>query len=262
MNLILSCARNRMLSPIWSRVHQVALIGMNYWASMFDRSGEKEAVTFVAQHLVNVTSPVIFDVGANVGEFSLHCQKIFGSSCVIYAFEPANATFDELTRRTKDLAPSVKPHQVGISNVLGEAILHSSEPCSTIASLVLLERPIRPFDPVLDEKVVLTTIDCFCAEMDIQRIHFLKLDIEGHELAALDGARMMLEQGRIDCIQFEFGENNISSRTFLGDFVKRLEGFDLFRVVPGGPISWTYKGGASEIFATMNYLAVHHRNAG
>jgi FkbM family methyltransferase len=194
--------------------------------------------------------------GANVGEFSQHCQAGFGPHCRIHAFEPASSTFAELVRRTRNSCPSVEAHRLGISNAEGTAVLHSSEACSTIASLVELERPIRPFDSALDEKVDLTTIDAFCASRTIERIHFLKLDIEGHELAALNGARTMLAEDRIDCVQFEFGENNISSRTFLNDFVKLLSGFDLFRIVPGGPVAWTYKGGTSELFATMNYLAV------
>ncbi len=35
--------------------------------------------------------------------------------------------------------------------------------------------------------------------------HFLKLDIEGHELAALQGAQKLLSRGAVDVIQFELG---------------------------------------------------------
>ena len=65
----------------------------------------------------------------------------------------------------------------------------------------------------------------------------------------------MISEGRIHFIQFEFGENNISSRTYLADFDRILSPqFDFRRVVPGGPTPWSYEGGRSEIFATMNYL--------
>jgi len=66
----------------------------------------------------------------------------------------------------------------------------------------------------------------------------------------------MLGRKRIDAIQWEFGENNISSRSYMRDFVDLLDGFDFYRVVPGGLLPWAYRGGASEIFATMNYVAV------
>lgn len=253
---LISFIRRRQFTSLWERLYRTTLVGLNYWASSFNSSGEKEAIASIASALRGVEKPVIFDVGANVGEFSHHCQEAFGPKCRIYAFEPASTTFAELVKLTQNSCPSVEAFRLGISEKEGTAVLHSSEPCSTIASLVALERPIRPFDSSLDEDVEVTTIEAFCAKKGIDRIHFLKLDIEGHELAALKGAQTLLSEGRIDYVQFEFGENNISSRTFLGDFVKLLAGYDLFRIVPGGPVPWTYRGGASELFATMNYLAV------
>ena len=65
----------------------------------------------------------------------------------------------------------------------------------------------------------------------------------------------MLAENRIRFIQFEFGENNVSSRTYLADFDSVLgRHFDMFRIVPGGLVPWLYEGGRSELFATMNYL--------
>ncbi len=56
-------------------------------------------------------------------------------------------------------------------------------------------------------------IDSYCHQQGIERIHFLKVDTEGHDLAVLRGAAMLLEEGRIDAIQFEFSEMNLLSRS-------------------------------------------------
>lgn len=255
MSGILRFVRHRRFQPLWERAHRMAVVGMNYWASSFDGTGERQVLNQALGCLNDTRTPVIFDVGANLGEFTAACVEQLGADCRIFAFEPASATFFALQNRFR-ATPCVETIRCGVSRISGQAILHTSEPCSTIASLVELDRPIRPFDPALRETVDLCTIDQFCNDRGIERIHFLKIDIEGHELAALEGACGMLENGRIDNLQFEFGENNISSRTFLGDFVKLLGEYDLYRVVPGGLRPWTYQGGASEIFATMNFFGI------
>jgi FkbM family methyltransferase len=232
---------------------------MNFWSSDFRVTGELEGLQHVAASLQSTARPVIFDVGANVGDYALCCRELMPDDAEVHAFEPSARTFALL--KTKLQGSNIHLHNLGFSDSSRDTTLFSSEPGSTIASVHALERPIRPFRDEFAETVSLTTIDSFCAEQGIQRIDFLKLDIEGHEVAALEGASGMIGQGRIRFIQFEFGENNVSSRTYLGDFVRLLAGrYKIYRVVPGGLVSWTYEGGRSEIFATMNYLCELNEN--
>jgi FkbM family methyltransferase len=247
--------RRRALNPLWERLYRASLVGMNYWSSELSATGELDALAYVARRLDKVPYPVIFDVGANVGSYSLACLRAFGNRCLLHAFEPSAATFEKL-RSNADLSrEGIHLHRLAMSDHDGTATLHTSEAGSSIASLEQLERPLRPFDARLDEQVELRTLDGFCLEQGIDQIDLLKLDIEGHEIAALNGAARMLGQGRIRFLQFEFGENNVSSRTYLADFNKILaDRFDVSRIVPGGPVPWQYRGSQSEIFATMNYL--------
>jgi len=254
MSSLLGIARHRRLQPMWTQLHRLSLIGMNYWSSEFAVTGEREALRFIASNLADIGNPVVFDVGANVGDFSLACLDTFGGRCRLHAFEPSAATFAMLSDKLNSTGAEL--HQLAFSDREGEAVLHSSEPGSSIASLVELDRPVRSLDRALDESVRIATIDHFCEMNGVERIDFLKLDIEGHEYAALSGAADMLERGRIGALQFEFGENDLSARTFLGDIIEMLDGFDHYRIVPGGPVRWSYAGAKSEIFATMNYLAV------
>lgn len=246
--------RHRALQPLWEWLHGVSLIGMNFWANRVTMTGEFHAVRFVARKLAGGSRPVIFDVGANIGEFAEYCCMVF-AECDLHAFEPSVATFEILTNNLKRANAKALVHNLGFSDEAREVQLYSSEPGSTIASVHQLDRPIRPFRDEFIELVKLTTIDAFCKNQGIDRIDYLKLDIEGHEHHALLGAREMLAAGAIRFIQFEFGDNNVSSRTYLNDFVRLLgERYVMYRIVPGGPVPWRYHGGRSEIFATMNYL--------
>jgi len=248
------CMRHRGLQPLWQWLHGVSLVGMNFWANQLTSTGELQAARYVARKLSGTRRPVIFDVGANIGDFSEFCCETFGD-CEVHAFEPSLATYEMLTNNLKRAKVDAQTHYLGFSDEEREAPLYSSEPGSTIASLHELQRPIRPFRDELTEVVKLTTIDAFCHEQGIERIDYLKLDIEGHEYYALRGANRMLAARLIRFIQFEFGDNNVSSRTYLDDFERLLgESYRIYRIVPGGLVPWNYGGGRSEIFATMNYL--------
>jgi hypothetical protein len=64
------------------------------------------------------------------------------------------------------------------------------------------------------------------------------MDIEGHELFALRGAKNALKAGCIRALSFEFGSGNINSRTFFRDFWDLLTMYEykIVRVLPGGKL--------------------------
>jgi FkbM family methyltransferase len=70
----------------------------------------------------------------------------------------------------------------------------------------------------------------------IDRVDFLKMDLEGHELFALRGAARYLQHQRITALSFEFGSANVNSRTFFRDIWDFLDqrGYRLSRILPGG----------------------------
>ena len=252
---ILRGLRSRPFQGLWERLYRLSLIGMNFWASDLFATGEIEALRHLKLRLEGVEHPVIFDVGANVGDYSRLCLERLGPGCVVHAFEPSAATFAALDRAT---APAgcdrLRIHQLGFSDREREETLYSPGDGSTLASLHELD-PLDQPRKERTEQVRLTTIDAFCVTEGIDRIDFLKLDIEGHEYPALVGAQRMIGEGRIRAIQFEFGENNVASRTYMRDFIDLLgDRYVLSRVVPGGLVPWSYRGGTSEIFATMNYF--------
>ena len=67
----------------------------------------------------------------------------------------------------------------------------------------------------------------------------------------------MINDKRIDAIQFEFGGCNIDSRTFFQDFFYLLKDhYKIYRVLKDGLLEMPIYKETYEIFITINYLAI------
>jgi hypothetical protein len=108
------------------------------------------------------------------------------------------------------------------------------------------------------EKIILKKLDDYCAENGINEIHFLKMDIEGHEFKCLEGAKRMLNAGK-----FEFGGCNIDSRTFFQDFWYLLhDKYKIYRIVKNGLVLISSYNERLEIFKNINFFAERKKENG
>jgi FkbM family methyltransferase len=257
--------RHPRLQPLWARLHTLAIFGMNYGGGgLIETSGEIRVLSgVVAAGCRDIASPIVFDVGANIGDYSLLVRRHLPAA-QIYAFEPSLATFRTLVKHLAEAGENgrIKPHNIGFSDAEKTLELYSytieGQEVSLLSSIDL-RQPTQVVDvkTSASEQIQVRTIDRFCETEGIERIDFLKLDVEGHELAVLRGARRMLTDRRVKMIQFEFGPANIYSRTFFYDFWSLLaEAYDIYRIVPDGIVPVRYYGEHLEIFLTTNYLAI------
>lgn len=262
--LLRQSMRGPRLQQLWSRLNTIAIFGMNYGGGgNVDSSGEEWVLSqVVAPACAPVQTPIVFDVGANVGDYALLVRRHLPSA-LIYAFEPCGPVYQELAKNLSARGDmNAKPYELGFSDTEKEVELYSysieGTEISLLASLDMrLPTQVREVEVSSTDRIQTKTIDGFCAENSISRIDFLKLDVEGHELAILRGSRKMLDAGAISMIQFEFGPANIYSRTYFYDFWSLLsETYDLYRIIPRGIVRLTYYGEHQEVFLTTNYLAV------
>lgn len=240
----------------WETLHRASLIGMNIGeGGEYAQSGEKFVLQSMQKKFRENAQPIIFDVGANIGDYAKLAQSSI-SNAIIHCFEPSKNTFEKLSQNTQD-QKNIILNNFGLGNKAEKIKLYYSDSFSGLSSLY--HRRLDHFNKNLDksEEVEIRTLDEYCQANKITRIDFLKLDVEGHEFAALNGSKTMLSGGNIDCLQFEFGGCNIDSRTFFQDFFYLLKDrYDIFRILKNGlkPIK-EYRE-TQEIFLTTNFLAI------
>lgn len=247
------CRRSQRL---FEKLYSQAIYGMNYANPAFETNGEIKAMAYVHRQLSGqgVQKPVIFDVGANIGDYALALQSVF-TNASIHCFEPGAAAHKQLKSSTEHF-DNIFIHDFGFGETDNTFTLFLDAPLSKTASLYDLQAD-HEWKGSLSEQIKLKTIDGFCGEASIDRINFLKIDVEGHELPVLRGAISILEAGKADFIQFEFGFRQIDSRTYFRDFYHLLnKNYRLHRILKDGlvPIDKYHEG--LEIFVLVsNFLA-------
>jgi FkbM family methyltransferase len=126
----------------------------------------------------------VIDVGANVGTF---CYAALRSepSLTIHAFEPIPV----LRRRLEGHFPDVRVHATALSDRSGTATFKipfiAGRRFNSRASLSELIDSGR-YESLL---VNTDTLDNVVAEAAIERVDLIKIDVEGHEVAVLEGSR-------------------------------------------------------------------------
>lgn len=156
-------------------------------------ASEKDSV----QYLLNqdLAGTTVLDIGANRGIYTYWMSKKVGKHGKVIAFEPQ----PELGEFLLDLKASFK---------LTNAMIHNKGLSDKAGSLNLLRGCIGSGGARLEQendkqaqqadiqriKVALTTIDDFFKENALEKLSFIKCDVEGHELPALKGGAMTLKK--------------------------------------------------------------------
>ncbi len=240
---------------IFRNLHRIALQGMNYGTDpKINESGELYLLNQLCKESKN-NQWIIFDVGANTGDYTKTLLKIFGKSALVYSFEPSPSAFEKLYESVKNIGAML--YNFGFSSEKKRSSLYSNEKGGGLGSLYKRQLDHKSIKMNQVENVQLETLDNFCRVNGIKTINFLKLDTEGHELYALRGAQNMLKEKKIERIQFEFGGCNIDSRTFFQDFWYLLKNdYNLYRILKSGIYPIKKYDERDEIFTATNYLAV------
>jgi len=151
-------------------------------------------------------SNTIFDVGANIGLYSLLAAKS-NPNASVHAFEPTPNIIDLLNRNIIiNKINNITVNNTAIGNRSGMAILRDcrgENGCNEGMNYVEYKNNKSLQD---DMSVEIVSIDEYCEKLEIGYIDIMKIDIEGGEYNALMGAKNMLKKKQIGCIMVEFIE--------------------------------------------------------
>ena len=255
--LIVRVIARTYFQPVFEKLRLLSLAGMNIGTgSDVETSGEKRGIALLNKTFAADEALVIFDVGANVGHFARAVGQALKHQHKIYCFEPSTVAFESLQEALGGDA-NIQINKIGFSDRSEIRTLFADKAGSGIASVYDRGFADHGVAMPLTERVTMQTLDEFCSANNIGHIHYLKLDVEGHELNVLNGGNHMLSSNAIDFIQFEFGGCNLDSRTFFRDFYDRLNPhFKIYRFLQDGLARIREYRELDEVFVTTNFLAI------
>ncbi len=196
---------------------------------------------------------MIFDAGANEGKWSKLAYEAHAEAA-IHAFEIVPDTFAIMKDNIGALSDRVTLNSMGLADAAGSVSVRV-DPNSTVLSSML------PADTSEGDTTV--TIDCkvssgaaYCQQHGIDRIDFLKIDVEGAEEKVIKGFEPLIKAKKIRLVQFEYNRGAIVSGFLLRDFYRYFEpkGYVLGKLFPDGVQFHDYTF-AHEDFRGPNYVA-------
>lgn len=188
----------------------------------------------------DIKSPLIFDVGANIGQ-SVDRYRIASPNCVLHCFEPNSESFENLVSHCHNLV-NVKALNFALTNYSGVSNFFVTRR-SELSSLLRPESWLSALS--IDDKyqiseicVPCTTLDQYCHETDIDWVDILKIDVQGAELIVLEGGQKMFTNTRIGLVYLEV----MLAETYVGQvtLAQLLEYFGAYRYRLWDLVPFTY----------------------
>lgn len=157
---------------------------MDYAKGTYEPSIEKAMVTGLAP------GSVFYDVGAHIGIFSLLAARIVGESGAVFAFEadPENAERIKEHARRNGL-DQIHDVPCAVWSSSGKLKFQRSSLNSSRNQGAVAHDPDLQSETIIE--VEATTLDCFSQEHPGPTL--IKIDIEGGEVAALQGSERIFE---------------------------------------------------------------------
>lgn len=226
----------------------------------FAENGEKFLMDLILPKILkNGSRKIIFDIGANIGDYTENLSKRF-LEANIYSFEPNPYAFQVLNRRFGATENVIKNNfALGATRGKDNLFFYSADKTTGHASINLKVFELHKRTDLNSSEINIETIDNFCSDNNIDRVDFMKIDTEGFEYNVLLGAKKMINSGQISFIQFEFNEMNITSRIFLKDFYDLLPGYEFYRLKQNCLFPLKEYSSKEEVFIIQNLLAVNKK---
>ena len=189
------------------------------------------AVEKVYGTLKNMEEPVLLDVGANIGVFSLIAKLI--QDLTVYAFEPFSKVFELLKSNVNlnGLQDRVKVFEKGLFD---KKIIKKLKCCTGLNSgMSCFGKNFQLKIPYEEKEIETDTIDNIVKRENIEKVNFIKIDTEGCEYYVLKGAEETIKKYYpmilVECVQRRTVNFNLTPDDVIGLLKKYgYQSFDQF----------------------------------
>lgn len=154
---------------------------------------------------------VFFDIGANIGVFSIYAAA--RRNCDVYAFEPEAKNYACLNRNIllNALGRRVKALNLGLHDKTGVEFLNLHDLASG-AALHALGEPVdwrkERFTPRFEQAVLALTLDELIERFSLPLPEHVKLDVDGNEERIIRGAPRTFSNPAMNSLLIELNEND------------------------------------------------------
>lgn len=149
---------------------------------------------------------IFFDVGANVGVYSLYCAAVH-PRCRIYAFEPDAMNYGHLRKNiVQNAFPQIAPLHAAVSDVFG--LLPFRAPRAVVGATGG-QIDNDECDQGAGDRVTCWTLDKFTQAWTMP--HHIKIDIDGQELRVVRGMEATLRNPRLRSVLIEVDGDPMSA---------------------------------------------------
>jgi FkbM family methyltransferase len=168
---------------------------------------------------------VVIDVGANIGYYTIMCSELVGHSGHVYAFEPTQH-FGKVLKENLSLnnVANVSVFDYGLSNVATSVTIDIGPSSATLHS------PQGYDEVVNNEQIRLIPFNDFIKDNNLNRVDFIKIDVDGHEPYFFEGAWDVLDLFNV-VILFEISHlHYLEAGIFAWDFYEDIvgRGYNIF----------------------------------
>ena len=179
----------------------------------------------------------IFDVGANIGTWTLLAKSFFPDA-EVHAFEPLNKHIQQFETNTKKLQNvELYSYCLGNENTFSTINISSFSDSSSIMNATPLEFQQFGIKKIKEEQIEIKRLDDLIDNKVLPVPDIIKLDVQGFELEVLKGIRKYINHINYLIVEVSFKEYYYDQPLFL-DIANYLSGnkFNIYALGHSTPI--------------------------